>query len=57
MYKEHFYVSYLHLVKNTCGVITKLMKMTKPKYGFGHFQVFCDNSTLKEIISQISQTG
>ena len=32
-------------MKRIAGVITQLLKVAKPKFQFGHFQEFCENST------------
>ena len=35
------------------GVITKLLKMAKPNFGFGHFQKFCNNSSCSFTMKQL----
>ena len=44
MYFKDICIQYLPYIKRTNGIIT-IMNLVNPKFGFGHFQVFCETST------------
>ena len=45
VYKSIFVHNYCYEIKEVSGGVTKLPKVAKPKFRFGHFRMFRGNST------------